>query len=601
MKASYKYSIFRVFIFLLLCISVISSWDCSNPKDKGELYPNVPPRTRLSNVPPPEDTTVIASPRLTLNWIGDDPDGYVAGFRYRWNYLLDNQQQYRKHKIVLNLIVEKFALMIDTDDPTKVPPIYKHFVNLIGNDGLPKADKDSLARGDTISVFGIKVYASNPDSIRLQTGNRVRYSFPIHTNPNSGTFIFESPDIENLHTFEISAIDNLGVLSLSPAEVSFVTPQVQAPHTRISGAPASTVLVRMDRTPTFNGIRFDFKGIDPNTRTMDYRWVVDKEKWLADSGKIPWSQFTTNEFAYVTASDFPDPYDSVHTFYAQARNEFGAIDTVGLIYNESGVLVDSAWRTFRTIYPEFLKSGNERILIINNSADRLIGSAAYPYYWTVDSFYHNVLNGLGKHDSIIDNYRMRQYEFPSLGEVGKYSLVIFVCDVLNESFQHNTAITGQIQSILRDYCYIGGDLIMGGWNVSMPFNMPRDQEFFQRVIHVASSSPGRATDTLSSVIGQLGYPNLTIDLSKADVPWQGGMYWVPLNLPDGFGEIIHKFDGKYNTPQMENGSISIRYRGITFNSCYIGVPLYYMERPGVDSTISHILQDFKSSKEERPK
>ncbi|MBI5476914.1 MAG: hypothetical protein HY964_09295 [Ignavibacteriales bacterium] len=601
MKTSSNKIILLMLTFLLAVINIIVSLNCSNPDDGGKQNPNVAPRTRLSNVPPPEDTTKITSPRLTLNWIGDDADGYVAAFRYRWNYMLDNQMQYRKYKIILNLIVEKFALMIETEDLKSIPPIYKHFVNLLGNDGLSVADRDSLTRGDTITVLGTRVYASNPDSIRLQTGNRVRYTFPIHTNPNSGTFIFESPDLENLHTFEISAIDNNGSPSSTPAEVSFITPQVKAPYTRITGNPQSTVLVRNEKTATFPGIRFEFKGVDPNTRTMDYRWVIDKEKWLDSIGTIPWSEFTTNEFAYVTAANFPDPYDTVHTFYVQARNEFGVIDTVGLIYNENGILTDTAWRTFRTIYPEFLLDGKERILLINNGADRLIGNLTYPYYWDVDSFYHNILHGLGKHDSIIDNFRMAKFIFPTLAEIGKYSIIILHADILNFSFQHSTTLEGEVQSILKNYCYIGGDLIITGWNLSLPFNTLRDPEFFRNILHVDENSPGRAQDTLVSVIGQLGYPDLSIDWSKADISWPGGLEYCPLNIPYGFGEIIHKFDGLYKKPSMQNGSLSVRYKGVTFNSAYIGVPLYYMERPAVDSTISHILQDFKQAKMERLK
>jgi hypothetical protein len=590
------------FNIILVSMFVLLSWHCSNPPEIGEPHANQLPRARLSNVPPPEDTTLTKSPILTLNWIGDDADGYVAGFIYRWNYTLDNQQRYKKYSIVLNIIVEKFALMVESENPAVVPAIYKHFANLVGNTGLSAEDRTALARGDTITVLGTRIYASNPDSILLQTGSRVKYITPIHTNPNSGTFIFESPDMENLHTFEVSAIDNLGALSPT-SKVSFITPQVQAPHARITGGPGpnSKVIVIMDKTPTFQGIRFDYKGVDPNTRTMDYRWVVDKDKWLADLGYIPWSEFTTNEFANVTASDFPDPYDTVHTFLVQARNEFGAIDTTGLIYDDNGIVIDSAWRTFQTIFPDFVRYRTERILLINDCYDRLIGSPAYPYYWDVDSFYHSILHGLGKHDSIIDNFRMGRDMFPSLGQMGKYSLVILVADALNESFGPNENIEGSYQSTLRDYCYVGGDLIISEWNLSGGFYMTRDPEFFERILHVSVLSPPRARDLFIGARGQLGYPDLKIDTVKADPSWKDGMDFVPINLPAGFGEIIHKYDAKYDQIQMENSSLSIRYKGITFNSCYFGIPLYYMERPAVDSTISHVLYDYKKSKEERLK
>ncbi|MBA4313340.1 MAG: hypothetical protein C0417_12005 [Chlorobiaceae bacterium] len=589
---------------IILTVLILFSWGCPNPSDPGGSHENLTPRTRLSNVPPPDDTTVTKNPRLTLNWIGDDADGYIVGFMYRWNYFLDNKQQYRKYKIILNIIVQKFALMVETENPQIIPPIYKYFANLVGNEGLPADQEAALIRGDTITVLGTRVYASNPDSILLQTGSRVRYSFPVHTNPNSGTFIFESPDRENLHTFEVSAIDNLGITSATPAVVSFITPQVQPPQGKITSKHESTEIVRMDKTPTFEGIRFEYKGVDPNTRTMDYRWVVDKDKWKADS--IPWSEFTTNEYAYVTARNFYDPYDTVHTFTVQARNEFGAIDTVGLVYDGDGLVVDSAWRTFKTIYPDFLRFGTEKILIINDCYDRLIGSPAYPYYWDVDSFYHSILHGLGKGDDMIDNFRMGDNIFPDLGQIGKYSLVILVADVIDDSKSSHVALTKPYQSILKDYCYIGGDLIIGGWYLSSTFNMTRDLVFFERIIHVDLKSPAYAKDLFVRAIGQnraIGskYPDLYIDTIKADLSWRYGMGSVPVNLPAGFGEIIHKYDAKFDSIKAENISLSIIYKGITFNSAYFGIPLYYMERPAVDSTISYVLQDFQRSKEERPK
>ncbi|MBI5020154.1 MAG: hypothetical protein HZB59_01830 [Ignavibacteriales bacterium] len=598
MKSNYHILFLVIFLFL--------NWGCPNPSDPGSVHGNLRPRTRLSNVPPPEDTTITKNPRLTLNWIGDDADGYIVAFMYRWNYVLDNQQQYRKYNIILNIIVDKFALMVETENPLLIPAIYKHFANLVGNEGLSTEDLATLRRGDTIAVQGIRVYASNPDSILLQTGSRVRYSFPVHTNPNSGTFIFESPDRENLHTFEVSAIDNLGITSETFAKVSFITPQVQAPHGKVTGWSGGSdfeqkVIVRKDKTPTFQGIRFEYKGVDPNTRSMDYRWVVDKDKWLTDSGYIPWSAFTTNEYAYVTAKDFADPYDTVHTFTVQARNEFGAIDTTGLIYDDNGNVIDSAWRTFKTIYPKFLRDSTERILILNNCYDRLMGTPAYPYYWDVDSFYHSILHGLGKHDSIIDNFRMSMGVFPDLGEIGKYSLVIYVADVPDALFSIPVTFSKKYEMMIRDYCYIGGDFIMGGWNLSSQLNMIRDEEFFRRVIHVDFTSPQYSPDLFVRAIGQNNYPDLYIDTAKADPSWRDGMSHVPINLADGFGEILHKYDAKYDSIKMENASLSVIYRGVTFNSCYLGIPLYYMERPAADSTISRILYDFKRSKEERSK
>lgn len=597
-------------VIIILSIIVLFLLDCSNPKNEGEYYANILPKTRLSNVIPLDDTIQTENPRVTLYWVGDDPDGYVVGYRYRWNFRLSKSEpfQYKPYSIILNLIVEEFALMVQTENPKLIPPIYKYFANLMGNEGLEQSQEDSLSRGDSIWVLGTRVFASNPDSIRLQTGHRIRYMFPVHDNPNTGTFIFDSQDTLNFHTFEVSAIDNIGDTSITSAKVSFETPQVVPPHGHVEDGPDDTVLVLMDKTPTFNGIRFRFQGVDPNSRTIDYRWVVDRDKWLADSGYIPWSDFSPTEYAYVTARDFPDTYATSHTFYVQARNEFGSIDTVGITRNPDGDITDTAWYNFYTIYPQSQIPGaptQEKILIINNCYNNYYPSTAHPAYATVDSFYRDILLGLGKPDSIIHFWRSGKNPpdgpgWPGRGEIGKYTMVIVTADVVNEYYLNGQLLDATRLQILRDFCYVGGDLIMSGWELTSAFNMQRFAEFYSNIIHVNMGTIQLfSKEELIRAAGLLEYPDLFIDEAKADTAWQTGMKHVWLNYPVGFGEIIHKFDSKSNTYPIENGPISIRYLGVTFNSVYFGVPLFYFQRPAVDSTIARVLEDFKISKERR--
>ena len=598
-----------IITLVIFTLILITSWSCE-PDDIGKPYPNVPPITRLANVPPPDDTIRTTSPRLTLNWVGDDPDGYVVGFRYRWNFRLSQTSpfEYKPYKIVLNIIINTFALMVTTEDPAAVPPVYKYFATL-PPEGLDLQKVDSLARGDTIYVEGVGVYASNPDSIRIQTGARIRYSFPVHVNPNSGTFIFDSQDTVNFHTFEITAIDNLGdTSSFGPPNIrriSFETPQVPPPVTSLDDYPTETKLVVMNATPTFRGVRFAFKGNDPNSRTIDYRWVVDKEIREANGQPIPWSRFTQNEYAYVVASDFYDPYASEHTFTVQARNEFGSIDTVG------------ASVTFTTIYPNFLRTDipqKFKVLFINIGYTEppypisWPGTPAYPYREMVDQYYHEIFNSLGMPESVITTFHVLQYEpndFPTLGEIGDYNLVFIYGDAVDQTYfmwaKYSGAFGTSRQNIIRDYCYVGGRFIISGWAALSGFNTPLQPEFFLNIFHVNIQSPQnpRVIQTYEFVgaKGSLGYPDIMLDTTKCDTLWKDpltGKYglrnmWVC--YPYGFGEIIHRYKSGRSFSQWEDQTLSIRYQGITFNAVFFGFPLYYMERPAVDSALAKALRD----------
>jgi len=601
-KKIFSYSMLVAFLF----ISTIASWNCSNPKHDGVLNQNIRPKTRLSNVPPLDDTIKTPNPRLSLNWVGDDPDGFVVGYKYSWSYKENGVEKIHPYKIILNLIVEKFALMILTENEKDVPAVYRYFATLDPSVGLEQNKKDSLSRGDTISVLGVKVFASNSDSIRILSGERIKYSFPIHTNPNSGTFIFDSQDQWNFHTFQVSAIDNIGEASLIPAMVSFETPQVVPPHTKVTEFPADTAFVINGFTATYTGLLFRFQGIDPNSRTIEYRWVVDKDGWRAQNKEIPWSKFSPSEVAHVTAADFPNPYETKHTLYVQSKNEFGSIDTVGYYENiitdqnhdSIGVQVDTAWQTFYTIYPPFRITPNRKVLFLNNSfySSRFVLSPTHPYWSTVDDYYRNIANGIGIPDSDITMWRVGKYSFPGRAEIAKYNSVIMYSDCVDEFYTWGQDLQFVVakQNVIRDYCYIGGNVIFSGWAVTAGINTPRTDVFYRNILHVNSTKGRRFPDADGiGANGLRGYPNLRLDTTKVDTAWHGGLTAMMMNYPVGFGETIQKYASKSGNPYMEDIPISLRYNGVTFNMILFGVPLYYMERPAVDSALAMAFRDIE--------
>jgi hypothetical protein len=68
------YSIAFLIIFIILFIN-----SCKRPTDLAS--PNLPPNTTIANVPRDLDTLFAL---LTLHWDGEDDDGYVVGYEYRY-------------------------------------------------------------------------------------------------------------------------------------------------------------------------------------------------------------------------------------------------------------------------------------------------------------------------------------------------------------------------------------------------------------------------------------------------------------------------------------------------------------------------------------
>ena len=79
-----------LWLIMVLTGFAVATWTCKYPT--GPQNPNTPPHTRLANVPA-NDTIARyiqrnAFPELQLDWVGDDPDGYVIGFQYRWTTMI---------------------------------------------------------------------------------------------------------------------------------------------------------------------------------------------------------------------------------------------------------------------------------------------------------------------------------------------------------------------------------------------------------------------------------------------------------------------------------------------------------------------------------
>ncbi len=72
-------AIFRSFGILLLVAIIFLGYRCR--MQTSPAYPNMPPNTTLANIPVPNDTIFAL---VTLHWDGEDDDGYIVGYEYRY-------------------------------------------------------------------------------------------------------------------------------------------------------------------------------------------------------------------------------------------------------------------------------------------------------------------------------------------------------------------------------------------------------------------------------------------------------------------------------------------------------------------------------------
>ncbi len=572
---------------------------CTEPDDVGKVYPNQTPETRLSNVPPPG--TISTSPLVSLSWLGDDGDGYVVAYRYTWTFQASATSPVEKkpYTYILNILVGGLALIAEVDTPAVTPEIYRFFSTL-PPEGLDTTRLNGLARGDTIEIVGVRLYASNPD------GNR----YPTHQNPSRGTFIFDSQDTLNPHTFEVAAIDNNGALDPTPATLDFFTPIVAPPEVLVQSGPTDTVLVLNQYTDTYQGTEFTFQGFDPNSRTIEYSWVVDRDLWPPESLDAKWSEFSLSPRARINGSDLPDPYATNHRIYVRARNEFGSISTRGYFTRPVNVGTDSArqdtfwaYQDFNTIYPKFAIPGTEqRILLINNTFnwDTLAVPPRKPARAHLLEYYAQMYDALGlsgKYDVFNVPYNTTLGgTWPGLGVLGQYSLIHVVGDVGNDFYRAPT-ISTRSQSKLIEYCYAGGKALVNGWNLTRGDIIPPTPIFWNNILHIlnqtAVTNPQYVGAKHQPIPDSDQYPDAPLDMTKIDSAWQGAMPSYHVYQAYGFGEIIYRFDSRDNVPFFEGGVLGIRYIGLTYDVIYLGFPLYYTEQAAAVEVLRKAFRDLK--------
>ena len=245
-------SLSSVLFLVLTGVLAVVFVSCENPE--GALNGNSAPDTRIANVPV-NDTIALyidrgAIPQQTLYWVGDDPDGFLIGFRYTWTDIYDGTENPTDTINILNLATIA-GLTLDTlatipditlNSPGAMFRIYNYIATLDPEDAVIRTIRDSLL---TLRPFLVPYPSGYIATDWLQGADPL-----FLETPNKGIFLFDSPADSNMHRFEVWSIDNNEVIDPTPAKVHFWTLESPGLTVSISGGPTTASAAYVLRYPT---------------------------------------------------------------------------------------------------------------------------------------------------------------------------------------------------------------------------------------------------------------------------------------------------------------------------------------------------------------
>jgi hypothetical protein len=598
-------SVTSLFAALVSVSLLFGVWSCNYPD--APAASNSLPSTRLANIPANDTIARYINlgviPEVTLYWLGDDPDGYVVAYRYRWVDFYRGQRVEQPYQTVLNLVsigsTNLSRVMTVKGTPRSIPDIYKFFATLTNTDAaLINSISDSLETGRSFAV---------PYKTGVVPGDSVSGADSlVHRSPTSGTFIFESPADSNMHRFEVASIDNDGGIDPNPATVNFWTLRSPAPIVTVTApvvnSPISSGLVDTNQiairhaTDRFLGIRIDFSAIDFSTDDRVFSWAVDDT--VNPASWSPWNESTT---AFVTASSFKPIVSGWHNFYVRARNRWGVLSNIATYRHSSG---QGSFKA--TVVAIDDPNHPKRILIINNTQSGN-GTIGNPDSNQIKAFYSEVMDSVGmtgKFDIASSSNQtgiqwLRQTE--ALLRLGNYSTVMFLFEKKHLGFPGVFQLETSGRRNLEKYLQAGGNLIFVGPVDTLATNGALINgwgTFADTTLHAVNFVRSNTRNCIGSD-GLIGYPNLRFDPAKIQPDSLGAIRFILRCQPRGFGETIGRFVATAPDAEWSGRPVSVRYlapepeppRRRTYTIVRFGIPLYFCEKSGVIQSMRKALTD----------
>ncbi len=604
------YGLRSVIVPAFLASLVLVMWSCKEPI--GAPNGNAPPRTSLSNIPPDDPTGNNISngvvPEVTLSWVGDDEDGFVIAYKYRWTSEYNSFSATTPWTTIMNIVQIgglgiPAGMVIARGNSTDV---YRVF------DFLATVDKDidtTLSREIRDSLRTRRPFAT-PYRTGIIPGDSLVGGDTVQNRaPTSGSFIFSSPSSANKHTFEVKAVDNNNAEDPFPATTRFWTLESPRPIVTITSIPPAGGIAVRQITERFLGLSFSIRVQDASTFVQEFSWKIDSVTTGVDSTRwSPWRP-TVDMIgrARVTASDFGNTIDTTHRFYVRVRNKWGALSAIrSAVFSATVPAFDD---------PTFPR----RTLVINHNRTSGAGTILNPDSVLIKAFYTDVMNMAGRTGRFdIFTTQSRAQNLPSFRELGNYSSIIIsheqrLTGIFLAQFQFNALK----QSVIRQYLDAGGKLLfVGPQNVDLffPGTSPSSYvDWADTVFHLRRDSltvpagmPIRVKNSARDFVGArgtLGYPSVSLDSTKFSIDSMivvngqrvPAMRGIILGYPRGFGETISVYDSGRDSVRFENRPLGVRYLGPvrTYSMVCFGYPLYYVYKDMVVETLRKAFIDIK--------
>jgi hypothetical protein len=207
-----------------------------------------------------------------------------------------------------------------------------------------------------------------------------------------------------------------------------------------------------------------------------------------------------------------------------------------------------------------------------------------------DAFYDYVMAG----SQFVEFEYEAPAERPLLADMGPYSTVVWHAD------DYQQLLASQAVADLQTYLEAGGNLWFMGWQPTSDLEgaayYPDDfapGDFMHDYLRVSRAELSGLSDSLQSVTGLAGYPDVTVDPTKVPVPsWAGTMRYVEALTSIAPGEDIYTIDMRNDDSPFEGRVCGVRYLGEDFKTVFLGFPLYYMDREQARMLVHRVLNDF---------
>jgi len=404
------------------------------------------------------------------------------------------------------------------------------------------------------------------------------------TTETSLTISFNSAYPLNRQIFQVSAVDNDGVVDPTPAERVFYTKMTYYPKTYILAPEDNQNLFYLtETTDWWSGISLIFTGSDQDGEIVEYGYSIDEE---VDDINWIWTNDTS---LYITPDMFRQPLEGKHTIRVTARDNTNLVDPEG-----SKV-------TIRLIEPKF----DRDILIIDETDEN--GGFRYNFKFTdeeIDEFYADIFNSYTKNLTISTWDFVQNDTLPSLDTLAHYKAVFWYADGYLKP-----NVLPDYTDYLEDYMNIGGNLILSGWRILTAFQWSGGPEFtfgegsfIHDYLHINQFQETGRKPNEYDFIGLYGngseFSDLRVDSLKlaqtGDRTYlRGKLSHINAITEKGvFTQTLYTYrssDNNGNPTEWEGVPCVIRYYGTSFNTVVVGLPIFFLKQEDARVMMREIL------------